>query len=682
MKKTICGILGKLFIVGLVCCIFITSIHFLKDQNTEAHPNPITKKQEKHHIPIAENTKTQVDQDILDMEAKVQDAKNEQADGSSVPTSKEQMEQSSNGSETKKGNENPNEKGNEKGNVSGGGAFDLPADGNYFFVNLIDVKDPYKIDDPRCYYKITHVYPQLTVEKVVFYNNGKIIPYYADHPNKGFINLEKGENWLKVRVTYRLPNGTLETYERAANPPMVRLQDPKDIDFSNTNLKNVYEDPDISFYVKPSPENANVQVLINGRLVPLDKKETYKVSLNEGENEITFMGSAKGYHDTKLIRKVIYKKTGIKVYSKELEQLDYRKSGQEYLKKKVTFSTKVEYSDSGLPVKGVRLDITLRGKLVYSGDGGSQEGITLDLPLGLNQIVISARGKNIQNNGTEFVSTEYRILTGQGEAVPENVQKNTSAGTTLAPESVVHDSVLDFRISPTTIHSITGQNYSVTEHKQYVYHTSTISAKTPVLCRENILGVYCYSVYLSEGRNEIELSLVTDELYKISYKYVVYYIPSEDKGEKKGKMFIQIDASVIGVPLVVSGYVDFYKDKPLSYAVLDLLKQHGYQASYTGESNYSMYLSSIIKTGMLSGWDETKISAVERALIEDAGGDTIWHGSYNPNSLGAGDFTSRSGWVATLNGKPIRGLSIEFPKDGDLCKIMFTLTGGSDVGVK
>ena len=682
MKKTIGEIAGRIFILASIVCIIVSGVSFLKGQKMDAHQNPITKKQDKPHIPIVENTKTQVNQDILDMDAQVKDAQNEQADGNSIPTSKEQMEESVDGSETKKGNDNPNNKENEKGSTPGGGAFDLPADGNYFLVNLIDVKDPYKIDDPRCYYKITHLYPQLTVEKVVFYNNGKVTPYYANRPEKGFINLEKGENWIKVRVTYRLPNGTLETYERAANPPMVRLQDPKDIDFSNTNLKNVYENPDISFYVKPNPENANVQVFMNGRLTPVDKNGNYNLSLIEGENQVTFKGSANGYHSTELSKRVIYKKTGIKVYSEELASADYRKSGQEYLKKKITFSTKVEYSDTGLPVKGVLLDITLRGKLVYSSESGSNESITLDLPLGINQIVISARGKNIQNNGTEFVSTEYRILTGQSDPVPENVQKKTSAGTTLAPESVVHDPVLDFRISPTTIDSLTGHDYAVTEHKQYVYHTSNISAKTPVLCRENIMGVYCYSVYLSEGRNEIELVLVTDELYKVSYKYVVYYIPNEDKGEKKGRMFISMDASVIGMGLIVSGYVDFYKDKPLSYAVLDLLKQNGFQANYTGESNYSMYLSAVMKTGMLSGWDESKISAVERALIEDAGGDTIWHGSYNPNSLGAGDFTSRSGWVATLNGNPIRGLSYEMPKDGDICKLIFTLTGGSDVGVK
>ena len=681
MKKKICGILGKVFILSLIVCVLFSGVDFLKNQTTQAHKNPLTKKQEKPHIPILENTKTQVDQEILDMQSNVTDAENKQADGHSVPTSKDQMEKVDESDKIQKGNENPNKEKGDKGNVQGGGAFELPADGNYFFVHLIDVKDPYKIDDPRCYYKITHVYPQLTVEKVVFYDNGKITPYFADNPNKGFIHLEKGENWLKVRVTYRLPNGTLETFERAANPPMVRLQDPKDIDFSDTNLKYSYDDPNISFYVKPKPENAHVQTFINGRLAPIDENGNYHVTLEEGENQVTFKGSANGFHYTETTQKVVYKKTGIKVCSEELAALDYRKTGQEYLKKTITFSTHVDYADTGLPVAGVRLDITLRGKLIYSAVGGSHDQITLDLPLGLNQIVISARGSNISNNGTEFVSTEYRILTGQGDSIPDNVQKETNPGTSLAPETVVHDSVLDFRISPTTINSITGQNYSVTEHKQYVYHTSTISAKTSVLCRENIMGVYCYSVYLSEGRNEIELVLVTDELYKIVYKYVVYYIPTEDKGEKIGRMFITMDASVIGIPILVSGYVDFYKDKPLSYAVLDLLKQNGFQASYTGESNYSMYLSAIIKTGLLSGWDESRISATERALIGGMEGDSIWHGSYNLNSLGAGDFTSKSGWMATLNGEAIRGLSIDFPKDGDVCKIMFTLTGGSDIGL-
>ena len=304
MKKTICGILGKVSILLLMACILISSVNFLKSQTTQAHENPITDIQNKQNIPILENTKTQVDQDILDLDSKVSDAENTQTDGLNVPTSKDQIQQADDGNETKKGDENPNEGEGKEGNVPGGAAFNLPADGNYFFVNLIDVKDPYKIDDPRCYYKITHIYPQLSVEKVVFYNNGKITPYYADNPNKGFINLVKGENWLKVRVSYRLPDGTLEIYERAVNPPMVRLQDPLDINFSDTNLRYSYDDPDISFYVNPKPEHAHVQVFINDRLAPKNNKGNYNVTLNEGENKITFKGSAIGFKDTELIKKV------------------------------------------------------------------------------------------------------------------------------------------------------------------------------------------------------------------------------------------------------------------------------------------------------------------------------------------------------------------------------------------
>ena len=335
MKRVVYEGLGKVFIVLLAISIFVGSGYFLKNQTTVAPENPITQTTEKAHIPIQEIANTHVDQDILDMDSNVTEAQNEQYDGDSVPTSKELLDRIGEGSETKQGNENPVDEQGNTGKVPGGGNFALPADRIYFFVSLIDVKDPYPIDDPRCYYKITHMYPQLTVEKVAFYDNNEPIKYYGDNPNKGFINLVKGENWLTVRVTYRFPNGDFGTFERATNPPMVRLYDPLDIDFSDTNLKYSYDDPEISFYVKPKPTHAQVQVFINGRLAPIDNRGNYNVTLREGENQVTFRGTANGFNHTELTKKVVYQKTKIKVYSPELEALDYRKTNQEYLEKTI-----------------------------------------------------------------------------------------------------------------------------------------------------------------------------------------------------------------------------------------------------------------------------------------------------------------------------------------------------------
>ena len=86
---------------------------------------------------------------------------------------------------------------------------------------------------------------------------------------------------------------------------------------------------------------------------------------------------------------------------------------------------------------------------------------------------------------------------------------------------------------------------------------------------------------------------------------------------------------------------------------------------------------------MLTGWGEEMIDPAVRQMIDQEMKENpdFWTGNMDYNSLGEFDFTTGSGWMFTLNGTPISGLSNEFPKDGDTCKMMFTLMRGSDIGL-
>lgn len=686
----------KIGILFLIIVLLMGGLSIFKMQETAPPANPIVNKQEIPRINLANKTSTEVNQELLNQETDINKAEKE--DSKPEPENNE-------GQDNKADTPNPREsspedinrgdgiikndgkypgdtsgKGDNLDNTPGAGNFELPTDVNYFYVDIVDLKDPYRPDDPRCFYKITHAFPELKVTKIVILNNGKPTPHHGGLSNKGWINLQKGENWLSVRVTYKLPNGKTKTFERTTEPSVVVLRDPDEI-LIETDLELEYDNPDISFNVKTNPINSHVQAYLikpNGkeRIIPIDEKNHLKTRLSKGVNKIRFVATHQGWKETELVKNVIYSETKIKVYSPELEKKDYRNgSGYVHYDKSISFSTRVEDLKTKKPVKGIRMDIYLGNLLVHSLSGGDHDNVVIDnLPLGLRTITIVARGVNEKNNATEFKTAQYQILVGQGGETPEYVTSHTYPNANLRARTITHNQYLDFKLSPYTVDS-DGKSYKVAEHKVKVYHTSSVNDKTRVIMRENVLGLFCYSIQLAEGLNTIDLVIVTDELYEIHYKYEVYYIPKEASDKPIGSIYISVDASSIGMPQLAAGYVNIYEDQPLSYAVIEFLQQHGYKVSYRGQSNYAMYLAAIIKTNMMRNWNPDMIPPGERKRLEEAGGAQIWHGDYNVNSLGEKDLTSKSGWVLTLNGRGIRGLSNEYPQDGDICRMHFTITG-------
>ncbi|MBC5648135.1 hypothetical protein [Christensenella tenuis] len=681
MKKSVWSVLSRIIAVALGICLFAGCLFTVQAQNTIAPENPITEKKETQSIPLTSASAIQIDEDLLDLDSDVTEAESQETNEEefSAETISDSLNSGAIAGENTESGNGGGAAGT--GSTPGSESFTLPSNVNYFFVDIVDLQQPYYPSDPRCYYRITHIYPELEVENIVILDNGQPVSHYGGNADEGWLNLVSGENWLTVQVTYRLPNGETKTFERATNPAMVLLQDPLDITFED-NLKAEYDNPAISFYVNPSPAEANVQVYANGSLVPLGEDGQYHATLNQGENKITYRAKAAGWNDTEISQTVIYRKTAIRVYSPELEEMRYE-TGYTHYEDTITFSTRVENIETGEPVSGVKMDIYLQGTLVKSLSGGDHDNITLNLPIAaMNGITIVARGANSENNETQSAEVSYIVNKRPGGPTPDEVLAGTKPNANLPAVSTTHDPTLDFRVSPTTIDT-TGDSYAISTHKVKVYHTSTVTSRTYVLMREDIMGLYCYTVNLDEGYNLVELVLVTDELYEITYRYEVYYIPQPSTGEPIGSIYVSVDASVIGLSGIAAGYVDIYEGDSLGTAVRRLLEQHGYQVSMKGESNYAMYIEAIIKKGMLSGWSQDMIGTSERQMIEQAIQEdpNFWTGNYDYNSLGEFDFTTGSGWMFTLNGTPISGLSNEFPKDGDTCKMMFSLMRGSDIGL-
>jgi len=736
MKQSTQIILGKIAVIFLIIFAITGCLIFVQAQNPISPQNPLTEQADNRQIPRAQTTTTEVAQEILDMEADVTEAESEEYEESdlipeeNINNNIEYEAIALSSSENSNNNEDNNENHDNSPSTSGetqneqeppygedGGAdvgidgdgddessdngegddgegdgqesdkeklddeTSLPTNINYFVVNILNYQETYRPDDPRCHYQITHLQPELKVEEVVIINNDTPLSHFGGTANRGWFNLVSGENWVKVRVTYRFPNGDLRTFERATSPAMLKLYDPLDIDFEDNNLRNSYTNPDISFYLNPTPSNAQVQVLLDGNRIRADKAGNYNVTLKEGENQFVFKGTANGWNDTTITRIVTYYKTQIRVYSPELAQLDTRTGGGLYYGNTIDFTVVVEDIETGQPISGVKLDISIRGKREYLGDSDNNTILTLPIKYGQNEIIISARGVDSNNNSTDTVSERYYIEVGQNGEIPPQVLADTDPGANIPDSSITHNPVFNFSIAPTT-RDQNGNLYVISESNTIVTHTYIAGGREStirVTPREVVYDTYYYSIPLREGSNQIKVVLKTDEGYAPETIYELIYVPLETTPEPNGTIFISVEAAPIGMPYLTGGYVDIAVGESLANVIERFLKTQGYQLAFAGQSNYSMYLRYIIKDNMMAAWNDTMLSDEYQALIEASGAE--WNGGYDINSLGEFDFTNRAGWVATINGSPIGGMTTTIPQNGDECRLMFTLTGGSDVGL-
>ena len=157
---------------------------------------------------------------------------------------------------------------------------------------------------------------------------------------------------------------------------------------------------------------------------------------------------------------------------------------------------------------------------------------------------------------------------------------------------------------------------------------------------------------------------------------IIYHMV--DTGDVIGTATIILDATTVGLGRLEAPFTYKIKqDEPASYAVLAMLKEYGYEASYSGTPDTGFYLKRIIRGGIMSYpdipknlWDKIKDDGL--SLTGQSSGD----------SLGEFDFTQGSGWVYSIGGTDYagKGLSNYFLSNGDTLYLRFTLAYGKDLG--
>ncbi len=156
-------------------------------------------------------------------------------------------------------------------------------------------------------------------------------------------------------------------------------------------------------------------------------------------------------------------------------------------------------------------------------------------------------------------------------------------------------------------------------------------------------------------------------------EYTMTYVPTE-YGEEIGEVAFALEGFSISCGYFIEPmWVPIYEGIPFSVTLTDILRERGYEYTYTGELQSGFYLASVI------GLDLTGNSIA----------DGIWErvsGSYNRtlaigSSLGEFDYGSGSGWMYSVNGVYKNyGFADYYPQDKDVVRVQFTVMLGEDLG--
>lgn len=185
-----------------------------------------------------------------------------------------------------------------------------------------------------------------------------------------------------------------------------------------------------------------------------------------------------------------------------------------------------------------------------------------------------------------------------------------------------------------------------------------------------------YQLDLTAGPNSVVITVWDYEDRYTIYRYSVY-CNDVPEGERIGTITVSVSASTVGLGyLIPPTQVDIYQGQNLVVPVATVLELSGYEYQYSGSLENGFYLRHIIREGITDGYHIPE--DLEDAINQDG---LLWTNQYYTNSLGEFDFTQGSGWMYTLNGSGMPGMSDVYPSDGDVVELRYTLAYGRDLGL-
>lgn len=184
---------------------------------------------------------------------------------------------------------------------------------------------------------------------------------------------------------------------------------------------------------------------------------------------------------------------------------------------------------------------------------------------------------------------------------------------------------------------------------------------------KEVQGVLYRLKNLQDGANQISITARDKEGNESTISLTVYADTSVPT-PVGGTVRFTIDASILGLGTLTSTTTEFYEGESMADIVDRECKRAGYQVSSDMSSDAGYYLRRLSKAGMTNGITFSQEIQDQYGLTNDP--DT-WN--YTKDSLGEKDFTRYSGWLYSVNGNYLDGMSSVLAADGDEIILEYTL---------
>lgn len=148
-------------------------------------------------------------------------------------------------------------------------------------------------------------------------------------------------------------------------------------------------------------------------------------------------------------------------------------------------------------------------------------------------------------------------------------------------------------------------------------------------------------------------------------------------GLESGTVRIVVDATTVGLNVILDETCKIISGEPISYVVCRALEEADFIVEYDGTLDDRFYLRRIFRGDM------AKRAKVPDSLWEKILADGLsLTNQKNRDSLGERDYTYDSGWMYSRDGVGYEGRSMSAvtPNDGETIYIRFTLAQGKDIG--
>lgn len=652
-RKSVSALLSVALVFGLG---FLGSF-YLTDEASAQPNNPIDQMIENSRLPVAEASTITVEQDILDM-------KNDITDASSDALGENSLGDVYDGAGNASGEPIgiPSEEGEGEGQGEGEGAEELPK-GPYFRTNLSNYNGETidKNTDPR-EFKVTieHLVPGWTAQSIEFYQNGSVCSTYSGNADGGTFEFVDGTNIISFKIVYGLEDGSVQ--EARSIDFTIYYQDiEKDIGIwwthDDKGNEFIWNDSRLSFEAGTNPaEGVNLEVSCGSDHLFSSESGfdggTYTANLVEGENIIRFSATGEGKNPAYREVKVIYEKAnGLHINTDLRSTTVYQSEFQFFVQ-----AIGVQSDDSSLTVKQNGTSIS-----AHTIEGNTYH-FTTTLGLG-EQSTFYVLLTDADQKPVELTAT-IRYTRDPNAEKPSN--QTVDLYTNISDDMVVNQDILEASFSATDQdgNTIYTNGFTVTVNGQAYGVSEAVGTR------------FVYRLPLNEGSNALTVTVRNGNEYTFDFNYVIIYEKIEED-KAIGTVQVSVEASTIGKGTLASGSVEIFSGQPASYAVVRFLENNGFECVVKGTLDNSLYLQFINKAGI------TAHVKVPTDLLDalEASYPGAYHGGYVADSLGEGDFSSsQSGWLVTVNGSSISGLSNAYLNDGDSVHIWFSLANGKDVG--